>query len=364
MDHLNAEIRRDFRDRLISWFEKNKRDMPWRQTRDPYHIWVSEIMLQQTRVDQATDYYLRFIDAFPTVHDLADAEQEHVLKLWEGLGYYSRARNLHKGAQFVSRDMKGTIPSGRKDLEKIKGIGPYTSAAVSSIAFNQPHAVVDGNVIRVITRLFGIEDDIRKTSVKNEVQELSDTLLDSDRPAAYNEAMMELGATRCHPTNPDCENCPVQAFCEATKMVKTDEIPYKSKAKKRPHKEIGIAIIMNDEGQYLISKRPEDVMLGGLWEFPGGKRENNEPIEQTVVRESIEELGVDVSVEHPLNPVKHIYSHFSVTLYPFICKITGGTPKPKSSDELRWVSRDELHKLPFPKANIKIFEQLDSPRLL
>jgi A/G-specific adenine glycosylase len=364
MDYLNPEIKDDFRDQLISWFEKNKRDMPWRRTHDPYHIWVSEIMLQQTRVDQATDYYLRFIDAFPTVHHLADADQEKVLKLWEGLGYYSRARNLHKGAQFVSRELKGEIPPNRADLEKIKGIGPYTSAAVSSIAFNQPHAVVDGNVIRVITRLMGIDEDIRKTAVKNDVQEISDELLDPESPGAYNEAMMELGATRCHPTKPDCENCPVQLYCEANKMVKTDEIPYKSKAKKRPHKEIGIAIIMNEKGEYLISKRPEDVMLGGLWEFPGGKREKKEPIEDTVLRESLEELGVEISIDHPLNPVKHIYSHFSVTLFPYICSITKGNPKPKSSDELRWVTRSQLHDLPFPKANIKIFEQLDSPRLL
>ncbi len=196
---------------LLDWYRKNKRDLPWRDCGDPYKIWISEIMLQQTRVDQATPYYYRFIERFPTVQKLAEAEIHDVLMAWEGLGYYSRARNLHMAAKEIMEKFNGTIPETWDEITQLKGIGPYTASAILSIAFNKKYAVVDGNVIRVLTRYFGIEDDVRLTSVKNRIQESSDELIDEQFPGDFNQALMELGAIVCTPANPNCDSCPVSS---------------------------------------------------------------------------------------------------------------------------------------------------------
>lgn len=343
---------------LLSWYDQNKRDLPWRDCNDPYKIWLSEIMLQQTRVDQATPYYLRFIKHFPTVYDLAEAEQQEVLRVWEGLGYYSRARNLHHAAKTVVNEFDGTVPSTWTDINKLKGVGPYTAAAVLSIAFDKPHAVVDGNVIRVLTRFYGIEDDVRKTKTKKLVQEHADELIHSDRPGDFNQALMELGATVCTPTSPDCSECPLNSQCVALKMVKTETIPYKSPPKKKPHHQIGVGIIKNEEGEVLIAHRPDDAMLGGLWEFPGGKQKEEESIEETVVRELREELEVEAEVIRPLMKLNHTYSHFKITLHAFICTIASGNPKPKTSQQIKWVPVDDLEQYPFPKANRRLTDKL------
>lgn len=332
--------------------------MPWRDETDPYKIWVSEIMLQQTRVDQATPYFNRFMERFPTVFDLADADQQQVLKAWEGLGYYSRARNLHTAAKTVAGELNGKLPDTYKEIIKLKGIGPYTAAAVTSIAFNRPNAVVDGNVIRVLSRYFGIEDNVRKSAVRRQIQELANELIDPGRPGDFNQALMELGATVCTPSSPDCDHCPVSAHCVARKLSRTDVIPYKSKAGKKPHKHIGVGIIERVNGDLLIALRPEDAMLGGLWEFPGGKQKEDEEIEATVARELREELGVKVQVLNEFMQLKHTYSHFSITLFAYKCRIIDGTPEPRSSQEIRWVSRGELEQYPFPKANKLLTEKL------
>ncbi len=333
--------------------------MPWRGEADPYKIWISEIMLQQTRVDQATPYFQNFISLFPTVYDLAKSDQQEVLKAWEGLGYYSRARNLHAASKMVVEEFDGKVPETYNKIIKLKGVGPYTAAAVTSIAFNKPNAVVDGNVIRVLTRYLGIEDDTRSTKTRRKVQEFASELIDPEHPGDFNQAMMELGSEICTPSNPDCQNCPIQAGCVATKMAKTDTIPYKSPAKKKPHHIIGVGIIERDEDdKILIALRPNDAMLGGLWEFPGGKKEDNEKIQQTVERELKEELGVEVKAYKELMSLKHTYSHFSITMHAWFCKLISGDPKPKESQEVRWVSREELGKFPFPKANKVLTEKL------
>lgn len=332
--------------------------MPWRGEADPYKIWISEIMLQQTRVDQATPYFQNFISLFPTVYDLANADQQEVLKAWEGLGYYSRARNLHSAAKMVTEHYEGKLPENYDEIIKLKGIGPYTAAAITSIAFNKPNAVVDGNVIRVLTRYFGIEDDTRSTKTRNKVQEFANELIDEDRPGEFNQALMELGSIVCTPTNPDCNNCPVQAKCVAFNMAKTETIPYKSPAKKKPHHIIGVGVIESEDGKLLIALRPENAMLGGLWEFPGGKKKDTEEIQQTVEREIKEELGVEVKAYKELMSLKHTYSHFSITLHAWFCKLISGEPKPKESQEVRWVDRTELKKYPFPKANKVLTERL------
>ncbi|MDX1590747.1 MAG: A/G-specific adenine glycosylase, partial [Balneolaceae bacterium] len=285
-----------FSGNLLAWYERNKRDLPWRKTSDSYHIWVSEIMLQQTRVDTVIPYWHRFLQAFPTVHDLAEADRQQVLKLWEGLGYYSRGRNLQDAAKTVVEKYNGRIPDTYDEISQLKGIGPYTASAILSIAFKKPYAVVDGNVIRVLTRYFGIEDDIRSSSVKKMVQTYADKLMPEDHPGDFNQGMMELGATVCTPTSPDCLACPVSAACVANKTSKTDVIPYKSKTKKIPHHHIGVGLIVSESGKLLIALRPEDAMLGGLWEFPGGKNEKGESLDKTVSRELREELGIEVEV--------------------------------------------------------------------
>jgi A/G-specific adenine glycosylase len=202
-------------DKLLDWFDENKREMPWRKSEDPYHIWVSEVMLQQTRVDQARPYFDRFIDRFPTIFDLAEAPQQEVLKVWEGLGYYSRARNLHHAAQTVVEKYNGELPDQYEEISELKGVGPYTAAAVLSIAFNKPHAAVDGNIIRVLSRYYGIEKDIRSTTTRRQIQELADELIDRDRPGDFNQALMDFGAMVCTARDPYCLLCPMREFCKA-----------------------------------------------------------------------------------------------------------------------------------------------------
>lgn len=314
-------------------------------------------MLQQTRVDTVIPYYNRFIKKFPTVKDLAEADRQDVLKLWEGLGYYSRARNMQDAARQVVKELGGKMPDNYAGLITLKGIGPYTAAAISSIAFGEKQAVVDGNVLRVICRYYGITDDIRSARTKIEVQEIVGKLIPGSRPGDFNQAVMELGATVCTPANPNCENCPVSTNCIAFKTARTDTLPYKSSAKKIPHHQIGVGIIVDPErGKLLIARRPEDAMLGGLWEFPGGKQKKGEQITETVKRELDEELGVEVSVFEKLTELKHAYSHFKITMHAYWCRIEKGTPKPKSSSELKWVSPSELEQYPFPKANKTLTE--------
>ncbi len=347
-----------FSENLLDWYHKNKRDLPWRRTDSPYMIWVSEIMLQQTRVDTVIPYYHRFLGAFPTVYDLADADQQKVLKQWEGLGYYSRGRNLHQAAKMVVNRFNGNIPSDYETITQLKGIGPYTAAAVLSIAFQKKHAVVDGNVIRVLARFYGIEDDIRSGKTKKRVQAFADELISEDEPGDFNQAIMELGATVCTPKNPLCNQCPLSSDCVAYQTVKTDTIPYKSPAKKVPHHQIAVGIIVNQKNELLIALRPNDVMLGGLWEFPGGKKENGESLPDTVSRELTEELGVEVDVYKKFKKLKHAYSHFKITMHAYWCTILNGTPKPISGKELRWVSLSEIDQYPFPKANKTLIDEL------
>lgn len=346
---------------LIAWYRRSARSMPWRKTRDPYRIWLSEIMLQQTRVEQAIPYYERFTERFPDVQALALAERDEVLKLWEGLGYYSRARNLHKAAGQIVDRHDGTFPDSYDELIALQGIGPYTAAAVMSIAFDRPHAVVDGNVIRVISRLFAIDDDVRTSGIQKEIGDLAHRLLDRKHPADHNQAMMELGATICTPIQPQCHSCPLQESCVAYHEHRTAELPYKSPAKKRPHHQIAVGVIRDDHDRVLIARRPDEAMLGGLWEFPGGKRENGEALTETVQRELFEELGADVTVDRePFEVIHHAYSHFTITLHAFFAHLRKGSnpPRPHNGEPLRWVQPSDLDDYAFPKANRKITDTL------
>lgn len=332
--------------------------MPWRETDDPYRIWISEVMLQQTRVDQAWPYYERFTDAFPTVEALADADLDDVLRLWEGLGYYSRARNLHRAAQRVVTEYDGRVPDTEDAIRTLPGVGPYTAAAVLSIAYGRPLAVLDGNVIRVLTRVFAVADDVTSSRTRRHLQALADALLPAEQPARFNEAMMELGATVCSPSSPACPTCPLGEVCAAYAAGEPERYPVSKKKKPIPHHDIAVGVIADDTGRILVTKRPEDAMLGGLWEFPGGKVEPGESVEAACERELREELGVEAEVGEPLARIDHAYSHFKITLHAFACRIVDGTPEHYEAQPMEWVAVEDLGDYAFPRANRRLIETL------
>lgn len=332
--------------------------MPWRETSDPYRIWLSEVMLQQTRVDQALPYYLRFLEAFPTVHDLATADLDDVLRRWEGLGYYSRARNLYRAAQQIVTEHGGHVPNTYETISTLPGVGPYTAAAVLSIAYGRPHAVLDGNVIRVLARVFAVEEDVKRTPTLRRLQATADALLDVNAPGPFNEAIMELGATVCTPRSPDCPHCPLHDVCQARNAGMQERYPIAAKKKPGPHYDIAVGLIENERGEWLIQRRPDEAMLGGLWEFPGGKREPEETLETTCRRELLEELGVEVEVGALMHSVKHAFTHFRITLYAFRCTVVAGTPHSTSGLPLRWVTPGSLSNYAFPRANRRLIEFL------
>jgi A/G-specific adenine glycosylase len=345
---------------IIAWYRVNRRDLPWRRTLDPYRIWISEVMLQQTRVDQAIPYYERFLQRFPDVQALALADIHDVLVAWEGLGYYSRGRNLHYAARQVVSTHSGVIPDTWDAISGLKGVGDYTAAAVLSIAYGKPYAVVDGNVIRVVTRYLGIRDDVRRVGVTGVIKQTVSRWIPADAPSDFNQGMMELGATVCTPKNPDCEHCPLADTCVARMSLQTAVIPYKSPKARVPHHQIVVGIIFDDQGRVLIARRPETAMLGGLWEFPGGKAEAGEPFELTLHRELGEELGVTVCLVKPFHSLNHAYSHFKITMHAYTCRIQSGIAEPRSSTELRWVDISELNSFPFPKANRTLTRKLET----
>ena len=347
-----------FRASLAGWFKVTARDLPWRRSDDPYLIWMSEVLLQQTRVDQGLAYYEAFASNYPTVQDLASAPLDDILRLWEGLGYYARARNFHAGAKQIVRDHGGNMPASYDDWLGIPGVGPYTAAAVTSIGMGLPHAVVDGNVVRVLSRLFAIGDDVTQGRVRRNLQATADAVLDESAPGTHNEAMMELGAVLCTPVRPSCSQCPVRTYCLAFAEGTPESYPRKKKKAPVPHHTIVVGIIQDDQGRYLVQRRPEDAMLGGLWEFPGDKCEPGEALEEALMREIREEVGADVIVGPPECAIKHAYSHFRITMHAFHCRLSPDSPAPQTALPMDWVGPDKLHALAFPRANRKLIERL------
>ena len=264
----------EFSNSLLHWYLQNKRDLPWRNTLLPYPIWLSEIMLQQTRVAQGLPYFLSFMEAFPTVFDLAKADEEQVLKLWQGLGYYSRARNMHKTAQIIAFDLNGNFPNNYNDLLKLKGIGEYTAAAIASFAFNEVVPVVDGNVYRVLSRYFDVETDIASSSARKEFTALAKELIPNDNPALFNQAIMEFGALQCVPKNPNCEICIFNSSCAALQKKKVSELPIKLKKTKVTNKYFNYLVFLDDSNSTIINKRSEKGIWHNLYEFPIIETEN------------------------------------------------------------------------------------------
>lgn len=276
-----------FHNTLINWYLQNKRDLPWRNTVNPYHIWLSEIMLQQTRVTQGMPYFFSFTKEFPTVFDLANADEEKVLKLWQGLGYYSRARNLHKTAQYIANDLKGVFPATYNDLLKLKGVGEYTAAAIASFSYNEAVPVVDGNVFRVLSRYFDIESDIALPATKKEFTGLAKELMPKENPAIFNQAIMEFGALQCVPKRPDCSVCVFNDSCLALQKKKVDTLPVKSKKLKITNRFFNYLVLEDIEGKTLIQKRTTKGIWHNLYEFP--LLETNEIVDFDFVSRIIKE---------------------------------------------------------------------------
>lgn len=348
---------RAFRRALLCWFRANARDLPWRRTRNPYRIWLSEIMLQQTRVEAVLPYYRRFLRALPTVRRLAGAREDTVLKLWEGLGYYSRARNLRAAAKIIIVEHKGRFPRSHEAILRLPGIGRYTAGAIASIAFGRQTAVVDGNVKRVLARLCAIEDPVDEAAVVERMWGLAEALVPARHPGDWNQALMELGARICTPRGPQCPVCPVQGVCLARKQGRANVLPRRRPRKPVPHYDIVAGVIERD-GRVLIGRRPAKGLLGGLWEFPGGKREPGETDEAALSREIHEELGLKVAVEAPIATVEHAYSHFAITLRLYGCRVRSGHVRRRYHTAVRWVTPNSLRRFAFPAANYKCMDQV------
>lgn len=345
-------------DALITWFSAHQADLPWRRRRDAYAVWVSEIMLQQTQVATVIPYFERFMVRFPTVEALAAAPFDEVLKAWEGLGYYSRAHNLHRTAQLVVAEYGGQFPSDPVRLRTLPGIGRYTAGAIASLAFGVDTPLLDGNVIRVLTRLFDMADDVSKNATQRALWTLAERLIPPGRSALWNEALMELGRRLCTAPTPRCPDCPLANHCAAYANGTQLARPVRQPRARTPHYDVTAAVTRRDDGRILIARRPADRMLGGLWEFPGGKREPGETLRECLRREIREELDIDVQVGEQLGTVRHAYTHFRITLYVFACRHVSGEPRAIGCAEWAWVTLDELDRYAFPVTDQKIIAML------
>ena len=325
-------------------------------------------MLQQTQVATALPYYERFVARFPDIGALAKARLDDVLKAWEGLGYYARARNLHRAAKQVVKEHGGRLPDTYQDLLKLPGIGRYTAAAIASIAFGRDEPVLDGNVTRVLCRLFLIETDPRKGPTRERLWRTARSLIPTGKASLFNQALMDLGATLCTVRAPRCNSCPLASDCLAHCEGREAELPLRSKRKAIPHRDIATGLVWDrprgPRAKLLITKRKANDMLGGLWEFPGGHREPGETLEECLTRELFEELGIEVTIQEPFVLVRHAYSHFRVSLHSYHCLHTNGDPRAIDVEDWRWVSPKKLDQYAFPTANRKIIAALRDEHLL
>ncbi|MGP4108225.1 A/G-specific adenine glycosylase [Virgibacillus sp. L01] len=342
-----------FQGNLINWYHTNKRDLPWRKDQDPYKVWVSEIMLQQTKVDTVIPYFQRFITKYPTLQDLADADQQEVLKTWEGLGYYSRARNLQNAVREVVSAYESKVPANSKELGALKGVGPYTKGAILSIAFNQPEPAVDGNVMRVLSRVLKVEDDIAQPKVKKKFENLTKELISDDDPSSFNQGIMELGALVCTPKSPMCMLCPVQDQCRAFDEGIEQDLPIKSKAKKQKTIPYVALLIRNEKNQYLIEKRSETGLLANMWQFP------MVPIDEIGI-DHIEswvnmEYGVQINLGTKKGKLRHVFSHLIWQLD--IYEATTESVQIVDS-RIKLVDSNALNDYPFPVSHQKMMKYM------
>ena len=339
---------------LLRWYNRHKRPLPWRQTKDPYKIWVSEVMLKQTTAAAVIPYYRNWLRRFPDVKTLASARYPEVLKAWEGLGYYERAKNLHRAARLMCRQNGGKVPSRFETLMALPGFGPYITAAVLSIAYGQPLVALDANVRRVTMRLYGLPGRFTHQTDKI-IREKTKSFFLHRRAGDFNQALMELGAMVCRPRNPGCLLCPLERYCLALKRGEQEIIPT-PKRKKQQRIDTVVAIIRRN-GRYLIQQRPAKGLMAGLWEFPGGKREKGETLRAALQRELLEELGTEVKIKRLLLKVRHSYTRFRVTLYAFECELAD-RPRPGKQRHL-WVLLRHFRRYPFPSGNARVIRFLE-----
>ena len=365
------------RQQLLRWWQEHGRhDIPWKQAPggerpapeqqlDPYPIWVAEVMLQQTQLQVVLPFWQRWMEALPTLAALADAEEHDVLLLWQGLGYYSRARRLLAGAHAlhaqITAAQSGAVDPGAwpQDLDSwlaLPGIGRSTAGSILSSAFNLPFAILDGNVKRVLARLMACERPPAREQAK--FWRWSEQLLDPERPRDFNQALMDLGATVCTPRNPRCELCPWRSQCAAYAAGDPAAYPVTESPRELPFQVIGVGVVLNDAGQVLIDQRLNEGLLGGLWEFPGGKQEPGEPIATTIARELQEELAIEAEVGEELITLEHAYSHKRLRFVVHLCRWLNGEPQPLASQQVRWVDPAQLGEFPFPAANARIIAAL------
>ncbi len=344
------ENKDEFRKSLLFWYKAEKRDLPWRRTSNPYYIWVSEVMLQQTRVDTVIPYYERFITKYPTMEILAAADQDELLKMWEGLGYYSRARNLQEGVREVVVNYDSNIPSNRKDISTLKGVGPYTAGAILSIAFNKPEHAVDGNVMRVMSRLLLIENDITVPKTKKIFEDVITDLIDHDDPSSFNQGLMELGATICTP-KPKCLLCPVRDFCAAFDEGRQEELPVRTKKKKGKVIPMASFAIQNEQGDWLLRKRPETGLLANMFEFP--MLELNQ--DKDLASMFFEEFDIQLESLVEIIAFKHIFTHLTWEMSSYRARINSSDKIPEG---YQFLTKEEVESLPKPVPVVKIWESI------
>lgn len=376
------EETKEFQDQFIQWYEQEKRNLPWRYNRDPYRIWISEIMLQQTRVDTVIDYFYRFMEWFPTIEELATAPEEKLLKAWEGLGYYSRARNIQAAAKQIMSEFDGKMPQTPEEISSLKGIGPYTTGAIASIAFGLPEPAVDGNVMRVVSRLFCIEADITKASSRKIFDEAMRKIIDETYPGEFNQAMMDLGSAICTPTSPKCEACPIQAFCLANKRGVQTSFPVKTKKAKPKNVYYISAALQNHSGAYYFEERDSQKLLANMWTFPMVevtqeeyerlKKEWEAKQEVDLFDDLVAEDGKELPFEKQelfiwqtrhLGEVTHVFSHLKWHVLLFYGRATEEAEQEFTENKTsKWLKPAAFDSVVFPKVQMKLVEQLEKNR--
>ncbi len=350
---MEDALRRD----LLRWFEVHQRAMPWRETQDPYRIWLSEVMLQQTQVETVIPYYNRFVERYPQIHSLAQASDDEVLKLWEGLGYYRRCHHFIQAVRDVETRYGGTVPDDPIAFKNLPGVGDYTTAAVMSIAYGRVLPVVDGNVIRVMTRVFRISGEVGKAGTKKQIHDAMARIISHNRPGDFNQAVMELGALVCTPKKPRCDACPICRHCGAFLNDDIARYPLIERKAKVPEYRVGLGLIVKD-GRFLVQKRPSAGHLAGLWELPGGKTGPGESIEQSLMRKCREDLGLDVEILESLGDARHVYSHFKIHVTVYACRIGDQKESSLKRQPLAWISEKDLENYSFPTVNHKLFKKI------
>lgn len=376
------EETKEFQDQFIQWYEQEKRNLPWRYNRDPYRIWISEIMLQQTRVDTVIDYFYRFMEWFPTIEELATAPEEKLLKAWEGLGYYSRARNIQSAAKQIMSEFDGKMPQTPEEISSLKGIGPYTTGAIASIAFGLPEPAVDGNVMRVVSRLFCIEADIAKASSRKIFDEAMRKIIDETYPGEFNQSMMDLGSAICTPTSPKCEACPIQAFCLANKRGIQTSFPVKTKKAKPKNVYYISAALQNHSGAYYFEERDSQKLLANMWTFPmvevtqeeyeRFKKEWEAKQEVDLFDDLVAEDGKELPFEKQelfiwqtrhLGEVTHVFSHLKWHVLLFYGRATEEAEQEFTENKTsKWLKPAAFDSVVFPKVQMKLVEQLEKNR--